>query len=150
VFVRVVYIQPPHGPTLLAPKSSPRAAGSSTVPSDDESLIAYVKVLKCKRAALASQMALLQGNVLSQASHAANVEQSSHSTQIQPMHRSALTRDTSMLPLKVVPPIVPSPTIMKGKSKIPSQFSLGNVASFVANLRRKAVATHSTCVTSPS
>jgi hypothetical protein len=51
--------------------------------------------------------------------------------------------------LKAVPPTVPSFTSTKEKSKIPSQFSLDHVASFIADLKGKVVATHSTCVGGP-
>jgi hypothetical protein len=37
----------------------------------------------------------------------------------------------------------------QGKSKIPSQSTLGHVVPFVANLRDNAVATHPTCVVGP-
>jgi hypothetical protein len=48
--------------------------------------------------------------------------------------------------LKTVPPINPSHTSTKEKSKNPSNFSLGYVAPFVANLMGNALATQSTCV----
>jgi hypothetical protein len=66
------------------------------------------------------------------------------------MHQSVLTKDIAMLSLKAIPSTIPFRTSTKRKSKIPSQFTLGNVALFVANLRGKTVTTHSTCVTGPS
>jgi hypothetical protein len=120
------------------------------MPSNDEPLIICVQALECKHATLMSQMALAQGNVLIQASHAANAKQNNHSTHIQPVCPISHTRDTSTPPLKAVPPTIPSRTSTKGNSTISSQFSLGHVASFVADLRGKAAATRSTCVTGPS
>jgi hypothetical protein len=76
-----------------------------------------------------------------QAPHVANVEQSSHSTYIQPMCLSIFARKTSTPPLKVVIPTVPSRTSTEGNSKIPFQFSLGHVRPFVINLKGKAAAT---------
>ena len=73
-----------------------------------------------------------------QASHAANVEQSSHSTHIQPMCLSIFARKTSTPLLKVVLPTIPSHTSTEGNSKIPFYFSLGHVAPFLINLKNKA------------
>jgi hypothetical protein len=144
---RAVCIQLLHGPTLLDLNSSPRTEALHTMPSDDELLIACVQTFKRKYVALDSQIALPYGNVLAQAPHATYAERGSHSTHIQPMHQSALAKDTSTPPLKVVPAIIPFCTSTKGKSKISSRYNLDHVTIFVANLRGKASATHSTNMT---
>ena len=49
---------------------------------------------------------------------------------------------TSMPPLKEDPPIIMSHNSTKEKSKTPSLFNIGHVASFIAKLRGKAIAMH--------
>jgi hypothetical protein len=63
-----------------APSSKSFTTCWNIVLSDDELIIAYLQAFKRKHVALASQMALLQSNILAQAPHAANVEQSNYST----------------------------------------------------------------------
>lgn len=54
-----------------------------------------------------------------------------------------------MLTLKVVPSTISSYNSTKRKSKILSQFGLGHVAPFIANVREKAVTMHPSCVAGP-
>ena len=95
------------------------AKASNTVPSDDEPLITCIHALKCKRATMASQMALAHGNIMAQAPHAANAKKNSHSSHIQSMHPSAFARKTSMSSLKEVPPTIHLVFPQKGSPKSP-------------------------------
>jgi hypothetical protein len=94
-------------------------------------------------------MALPQGNVIVEAPHTTTAEQGGPSSHMQPMHETILTRDTSTLPLQVVPPTVPSYASTRSKSKNAPQSSLGHVASFVANLRGQALPRQSTTDVGP-
>jgi hypothetical protein len=60
---RTVYTEPIQSPTLSTPNASPRVEASTMVPSDDELLATRIYAFKDKCAALASEVALLQGNV---------------------------------------------------------------------------------------
>jgi hypothetical protein len=131
-------------PTLVVPNPSPPLGASRTVPSDDELLQACLQSFQRKHASLASKMALPQGNVIVKALHTTIAEQGGPSSHMQPMHKTILARDTSMPPLQVVPPIVPSRASKRSKSKNAPQISLGIVASFVANLRGQALPRQST------
>jgi hypothetical protein len=114
------------------------------VPSDSELITMCIYAFKGKRAALASEVALSQGNVSVQTPDRANAEQVSHSTHIQPLHQSTLLGTTSK-----VPPTVSSCISMKAKCRAPSQFTLDHIAPFVANLRSNVVAPQPTSVGSP-
>ena len=98
---------------------------------------------------LASKKALLQGNVIVEAPHTTTIEQGAPSSHIQPMHETILARDTSMPPLQVIPPIVPSRTSTRLKPKNVPQSSLGHVAPFIANLRGQALPRQSTTSVGP-
>jgi hypothetical protein len=131
---------------LNIPNASTHAEASTVVPSDDEFLAARIHAYRGKCVALASNVALSQGNVLAQTPDLANVEQVSHSTHIQPPHQSALPRNTSRAPLKAISSTVPSHISTRRKSRTPSEFTLDLVAPFVANLRSNVVAPYFTCV----
>jgi hypothetical protein len=123
---RLVCIQPPMHPTLVAPDPSP-----------------------CVRASDTSKMALPQDNVIVEAPHTTTAEQGGPSSHMQPMHETILARDTSTPPLQVVPPTVPSRASTKSKSKNAPQRSLGHVAPFVANLRGQELPRQSTTSVGP-
>jgi hypothetical protein len=63
---------------------------------------------------------------------------------MQPMHETILIRDTSMPPLQVVPPTVPSRATMRSKSENAPESSLDPVAPFVANLKGQSLPRQST------
>jgi hypothetical protein len=133
-------IQPPMHPTLVVPGPSPRVRASDTVQNKDDILIAYLQSFQRNHALLASNTALPQGNVIVEAPHTTTTtEQAGPSCHMQPMHETILARDTSMPPLQVVPPTVPSRASTRSKSKNAPQSSLGHVAPFVANLRDQAL-----------
>jgi hypothetical protein len=94
-------------------------------------------------------MALPQGNVIVEAPHTTTAEQGGSSSHMQPMHETILARDTSMPPLQVVPPTIPSRASTRSKSKNAPQSSLGHVAHFVANLRGQALPRQSTTSMGP-
>jgi hypothetical protein len=75
---------------LPTPNASPCAKSSIMVPSDDEFFVVHIYAFKSKHVVLASEVALLKGNVSAQRPNPANAEQVSHSTHIQPLHQSAL------------------------------------------------------------
>jgi hypothetical protein len=62
------------------------------------------------------------------------------------MHETILARDISTPPLQAFPSTIPSCASTRLKSKIASQFSLGAIAPFIANLRGQALARQSTCL----
>ena len=119
------------------------------VPNNNEFITTCAYTFKGKCDALASEVALLQGNVSVQTSNRANAEQVSHSTHIQPLHQSALLGTTSRVSLKAVPPTVLSCIFIKAKCRAPSQFKLGHIAPFIANLRSNVVALQPTSVWEP-
>ena len=94
-------------------------------------------------------MALAQDNVIVQVPHTSTTKQGGPSSHIQLMHETVLVRDISTLPLQAFSPTIPSRASTRLKSKIASQFSLGVVASFIANLRGQALARQSTCLVDP-
>jgi hypothetical protein len=71
---RRVCTEPIHRPTLPTPSASPCAEASAMVPSDDELLCARIYAFKGKRAALASEVALSQGNAMVRTPDCANPE----------------------------------------------------------------------------
>jgi hypothetical protein len=146
---RPVCIQPPMHPTLVAPDPSPRVRASDTAESEDDLVLTCLQSFQRNHASLASKMALPQGNVIVEAPHTTTAEQGGPSSHMQPMHETILARDTSMPPLQVVPPTVPSRASTRSKSKNALQSSLGLVAPFVANLRGQALPRQSTTVVAP-
>jgi hypothetical protein len=134
---------------LPTPNASPRAEASTVVSSNDELFAACIYAFRGKCIALALEVALLQGNVSAQTLGLANAEQVSHSTHIQPLHQSALPRNTLKAILKAIPPTVPSCISTREKSRAPLQFTLDHVAPYVANLRSYVVALHPTCIGKP-
>jgi hypothetical protein len=136
-------------PTLVALDPSPRGRASDTAESEDDLVLACLQSFQRNHASLASKMALPQGNVIVEASHTTTAEQGGPSNHMQPMHETILARDTSMPPLQVVPPTVPSRASTRSKSKNAPQSILGPVAPFVANLRGQALPRQSTTTVGP-
>jgi hypothetical protein len=101
-------------------------------------------------ASLASKMALAQGNVIVEVPHTSTTELGSPSNHMQQMHETILAKDTSMPPLQVVPPTIPSRASTRSKSKNAPQSSLGHVAPFVANLKGQALPRQSTTSVGPN
>jgi hypothetical protein len=146
---RPVSIQPPMHPTFVVLDPSPRVRASDIAESEDDLLLACIQSFQRNHALLASKMALPQGNVIVEAPHTTIVEQGGPSSHMQAMHETILTRDTSMPPLQVVPPTVPSRATTRLKSKNAPQSSLGPVASFVVNLRGQSLPRQSTTSVGP-
>jgi hypothetical protein len=136
-------------PTLVAPYPSPCVQASDTVENEDDLVLACIQSFQRNHASLASKMALPQGNVIVEVPHTTTVEQGGPSIHMQPMYDTILARDTSMPPLQVVPPTVPSHASTRSKSKNAPQSSLNHVASFVANLRGQALPKQSTTSVGP-
>jgi hypothetical protein len=142
VHPRSVSIQPPMDPTLVVPDPSPPVEAYNIAASDDELFLACLQSMQSKHASLASETALSMGNIIIQAPHATNVERGDPPSYIQLIYETALVRNMSTPPLRAVLPIIPSWTSSRLKSKITSQFSLGRIASFVANLKGQASASN--------
>jgi hypothetical protein len=87
--------------------------------------------------------------VIVEAPHTTTAEQGGPSSHMKPMHETILARDTSTLPLQVVPSTVPSYASTRSKSKNAPQISLGHVAPFVANLKSQALLRQSTTSVGP-
>jgi hypothetical protein len=97
-------------PMLVIPDPSPPVGASDTVPGDDELLQACLQSMQSKHASLATETALLQGNVIVQAPHTSTTEQGDPSNHIQPMHETVLTKIYSRLHCKrFLPPFHPVP-----------------------------------------
>jgi hypothetical protein len=146
---RPVCIQPPMHPTLVAPDPSPRIQASDTAESEDDLVLACLQSFQRNHASLASKMALPQGNVIVEAPHTTTTEQGGPSSHMQPMHETIFARDTSMPPLQVVPPTVPSRASTRSKSKNAPQSSLGPVAPFIVNMRGQTLPRQSTTAVGP-
>ena len=135
---------PPMNPTLVGPHPSPCVPPSNTQESDDEVPLCFWEAFKRNRASLKSRTAMPRGNVIVEVPHNTTIEQGGPSNHMQPMDETILARDTSMPPLEVVPPIVPSRASTRLKSKNAPESSLDPVAAFVANLRSQALHRQST------
>jgi hypothetical protein len=146
---RPVCILPPMHSTLVAPDPSLCVRASDTAESEDDLVLACIQSFQRNHASLASKMALPQGHVIVEALHTTTAEQGGPSSHMQPMHETILARDTSTLPLQVVPPTIPSRASTRSKSKNAPQSSLGHVAPFVANLRGQALPRQSTTSVGP-
>jgi hypothetical protein len=137
-------ILPPMNPTLVGLDPSPHVLASDIMASDDEIPICFAEAFDRNRALLKSRTAMPRGNVIVEVPHNTTIEQGGPSNHMQPMDETILARDTSMPPLEVVPPTVPSRASTRSKSKNAPQSSVGPVAAFVADLRSQALRRQST------
>ena len=96
---RLVCIQPPMHPTLVALDPSLCIPTSNTAESEDDFILACIQSFQRNHASLASKMTLPQVNVIVEVPHTITVEYGGPSSHMQPMHETILARDTSMPPL---------------------------------------------------
>jgi Protein of unknown function (DUF 659)/hAT family C-terminal dimerisation region len=127
-------------PTAVGPDPSPRVPASviNDIP------LRFMEAFQRNRDLEELRTALPRGNVSAEVPHTTTVEQGGPSNHVQPMHETFLSRDTSTRPLRVVPPTVPSRASSRLKAKNVSQSSLGDVATFVADLRTQTLRGQST------